>query len=133
MSKWKERRASGSQNGGDKMLTARMFLGKDGHSPYIAPQQLISFVDNGRAEDVEHLSNTIEFSKQFRMTACRTSRTPDKGGNYYKWLVFNRNGNEDGAKVINIANLFQFVDDLYNRKIAISFTLDELIEEAEQA
>jgi len=133
MTKWRERRAGGSQNDGGKVLTAAMVLGKDGSNPYIIPQQLLSFVDHGRAEDVEHLSNVIDMSKQFRITACRTSKTPDKGGSYYKYVVFNRNGNEDGGKVLNIGNLFQLVDDLYNRKIVIGFTLDELIEEAERA
>lgn len=131
--KWKERRAQLVTVGVQKLLTAKLFLGKEGGTPYLTPQQLLTFNDNAREEDVDYFANVVELSRQFQMTGCRRSKTPDRGGNYYLWPIFNRNGNVDGGKVLNIGNLFQFIQDLYDRKFTVGFTYDELIDEAEQA
>jgi hypothetical protein len=133
MNKWQIRRAQSSQNGGSqKVLTARMFLGKDGHEAYLFAEQLFDFTDNARVEDIESFAHVLELGKQFRMIGCSKPKT-DKGGNLYIYPAFSRNGNNDGGKVLNIGKLFQFVNDLYDRKFIIGFTYDDLIEEAEQA
>ncbi|WP_345954758.1 hypothetical protein [Mucilaginibacter sp. PAMB04168] len=132
MNKWQQRRAQLSNDGAQRVLTAKQFLGKEGAIAYLTPQQLFSFNDHAREEDVDHFANVIELGKQFRMTGCQKPKAPDKGGNKYVWPVFNRNGNVDGGKVLNIGNLYQFINDLYDRKFTIGFTYDDLIEEAEQ-
>lgn len=132
MTKWKERRAQNSNQGAHRVLTAKEFLGKEGTVAYLTPQQLFTFNDNSREEDVDYFADVIELSKQYKMVDCKKPKTPDKGGNNYVWPIFNRNGNSAGGKVLNIGNLYQFVNDLYDRKFTIGFTYDDLIEEAEQ-
>jgi hypothetical protein len=132
MNKWQQRRAQLATADAQKVLTAKQFLGKVGGTAYITPQLLFTFNDNAREEDVDYFANVIDLGRQYKMTGCRKSKNPDKGGNHYMWPVFNRNGNVDGGKVLDIGNLFQFVKDLYDRKFIIGFTYDELIEEAEQ-
>jgi len=130
--KWLTRRAQLSNAGAQSVLTAKQFLGKEGNTPYLTPQQLLTLNDYGRQADIISFVHVLELSKQYQMIACSAPK-PDRGGNEYVWPTFNRNGNSDGGKVLNIGNLFQFITDLYDRKFTVGFTYDDLIDEAEQA
>jgi len=133
MNKWKERRVKHSPTLQIKELTARQFLGKDGCTPYITPKVLLDFNDDGREDDVSEMSAMFSLANaRHRIIVTRKVRT-DKGRNRYKFQNFNRNGNPDGAKVVLIGNIEQFLEDLYDNKFVINFTYDDLIEEAEQA
>lgn len=126
------RRAQLSLSGGPRLLTAKEFLGKEGTTPYVTPEQLFEFNDNSRQEDVDEAGRFIDLGKQYGIVSCKNPRL-DKGGNRYAYPVFNRNGNTDGVKVVEFGNIFQFIQDLYDRKFAIGFTYDDLIVEAEQS
>lgn len=128
MNKWKQRREQSSQkSSNNQVLTAKRFI-----EMYLSIELIIKFNDEARESDVEHFAHVLELGQRFRMVGCSRIQK-DRSGNEYIYPAFSRNGNNDGGKVLNIGNLFLFVNDLYDRKFVIGFTYDELIEEAEKA
>jgi hypothetical protein len=133
MKKWQQRRAKVSATGNKMVLTTKMFLGKEGDNPIVTPDVLFEFNDNAREDDVNDMSAFFDLVKAgYKIIVSRKTRI-DQGGNLYKYQNFNRNGNSDGAKVVNIGKIFEFIEGLYDNKFAINFTYDDLLEEAEQA
>lgn len=133
MKKWQQRRAKSSSNGSKIVLSAKGFLGKEGIYQFTTPDQLFQFNDNAREEDVAEMAAFFDLVKAgYRIIVTRKTRV-DQGGQTYKFQNFNRNGNSDGAKVVNVGNIFDFIEGLYDNKFTINFTYDELLEEAEQA
>lgn len=132
MKKWQARRSFVSSNG-KLVLTAKMFLGKEGDFQFITADELSEFIDNGREDDIQEMSDFFDLVKAGYSIIVRRKKRTDKSGNRYQYPNFNRNGNTDGAKVVGIGKMFDFVQGLYDNKFTINFTFDELIEEAEQA
>lgn len=133
MKKWQERRAKVAVAGNKMVLTTKMFLGKEGNLQFITADALFHFNDTGREDDVNDMIAFFDLVKAgYKVIITRKTRT-DQGGNVYKYQNFNRNGNSDGAKVVGIGKIFDFIEGLYDNKFTINFTYDELLEEAEQA
>lgn len=133
MKKWQKRRAKNALGGSKIMLTTKMFLGKEGNFQFITADELFKFNDNSREADIEEMSAFFDLVKVgYKPIITRKTRN-DVGGNLYKFQNFNRNGNSDGAKVLSVGKIFDFIEGLYDNKFSINFTYDDLIEEAEQA
>ena len=133
MKKWQVRRVLNNSVGGKILLTTKMFLGKEGNFQFMTAEQLFQFNDNSREDDILEMAAFFDLVRAgHRIIITRKTRV-DKGDNPYKFQNFNRNGNSDGAKVLSIGKIFDFIEGLYDNKFAINFTYDELIEEAEQA
>lgn len=128
-----ERRGLTSSNGGRPILTAAMFLGKGESPAYVTPHQILQFVDKGRLEDVKELEGFFDMVKErLKIIVPRNPRT-DKSAVPYKYTTFIRPNSPDGAKVVLIGNINQFMDDYRDGKFSIDFTFEELVAEAEKA
>ncbi|WP_158827657.1 hypothetical protein [Mucilaginibacter lacusdianchii] len=133
MEKWRERRSKASQNGDIKTLSTAAFLGKDGSTPYVKPEELLAFNDNGRIADIEGMATLFNLIKGRHQIIINRKDGKDKAGKAYKYQPFNNGGMADGAKVVLISRMADFFNDLYSKKVITEFTYDELLEEAERA
>ncbi|MDB5288435.1 MAG: hypothetical protein JWR05_3384 [Mucilaginibacter sp.] len=99
---------------------------------YVTKAEIIRFVDDSRPSDVEDMEAFIDFVK-LKGTFNNTRRKRyDKGGVAYQYVPFNAAQGTNGAKVVLIGNLKQFIDDFHNGDFVTDFTLEDLVAEAEK-
>lgn len=123
-----------SQNSESKnILTAKMFLGKEGNNAYIDPAALLNFIDNGRIEDIKEMEAFFNLvNEQLKMAINRRVQS-DKAGLPYKYENFLRPKGPEGVKVIIIGRIKEFILDYQSGQFAIDFNLEDLVNEAEKA
>lgn len=112
------------------VITAKQFLGKEGDKQYCNPDKLVDYAKSLREPEVDQLDETIACMQAGLRTIGTTSRRVDKGGRSYAYLNFVKINATVGLKVILEAGMQQLISDYQDGKIAIGFTLEELIEEA---
>lgn len=133
MRNYQRRRGLDPSAGEPGILTAAMFLGKTGREPYVIPEQLFQFNDHAREDDVDEMAAFFDLIKEGLKMVVRRKAQTDVGGNPYKYPNFIRPKSPEGAKVVLIGNIDQFIKDYQAGKIRTDFTYDDLIAEAEQA
>jgi hypothetical protein len=116
--------------GNTAVITAKMFLGKEGNTKYCDSEQLVKYASSLREPEVDQLDQTIDCMKAGIRTIGTTSRRVDKGGRSYAYLNFAKINATVGLKVILEAGMQQLIADYQDGKIVIGFTLEELVEEA---
>jgi hypothetical protein len=114
-----------------EILTAAMFLGKNGSTPYVDAKTLLNFIDNARTEDVDEMESFFNLVKEELKMAINRRVNTDRGGNSYKYENFLRPKGPEGVKVQMVGDIQRFITDYQAGKFTIDFTLEELVTEAE--
>jgi hypothetical protein len=127
-----KRRGRGTASGGrTNVLTAKMFLGKEGQDPIIAPEPLLDFYDNGCNEDVDEMDGFFDLINQRRKFSLNLRERKDAGGKLYLYVNFLGSMGPEGKKVLLIGKMKQFITNLHRGLVSIDFTFEQLVEEAE--
>jgi hypothetical protein len=115
------------------LLTARMFFGIDGDSPYTTPADFLAYGESLKPKEGSDLSKLIN-----RMLgAQRMNGNPYTGvdslGRPYTWHEFIKPKATAGFKIINGGGFPELVSNYQDGKVTINFTLEELIKVAREA
>lgn len=113
-------------------ITAAMYFGKDGYQGYDNPDQFMAYGMTLADSDVEELRKGIQFMKDGLKTNGGSGIRKDVAGKQYRYYTFLLPKSRPGAKVIVNVGVIRLIDDYQHGRIAIDFTLDELIEEAKK-
>ena len=113
-----------------KLVTTKMFLGKEGYNPYMAPEEVVSYAKSLRPHELEQMEEYFHCLKRgLRQTGPVITRI-DKGNRPYQHPLFHDTSSTPTMKVIIEGGMKAFVADCRSGAIHINFTFDELIEEA---
>jgi hypothetical protein len=113
-------------------LTTKMFFGGDGWPPYFTEDEWIDYGKRLRLPEIDDLRRLISLmSAGFRMDGNSKTRT-DQGKRTYLYDHFIQSKARPGVKIIIEGGILQFIQDYQEGKIAIGFTLDELVAEAKK-
>ncbi|RZM24753.1 MAG: hypothetical protein EOO88_21730 [Pedobacter sp.] len=133
MSNIMRRRGGSPLGGGSKaVLTTKDFLGKTGKEAYVKPTDLLTFVDDGRIEDIQSMDHFFSLIKEDLKMVINRKVLIDRGGVKYKFERFLRPKGEEGEKVVCLGRIEQFTADFQRGKFIIDFSFEELVAEAEK-
>lgn len=121
----------GSQGSGRDPITAKEFLGKEGSRKYPSSiEAFLTYCKSLRELEIEQLEQFFSNVKAGRRYIGTIVTRMDKGNRPYKYITFNNLGGNRGVKVVVNEWMNKFINDYYDHKIQIDFTLEQLVEEA---
>lgn len=111
-------------------ITVTQFLGLEPGTAYCTPEKIIKYGKSLRDEEAQQFDQLFQnFKAGNRMTGALIKRT-DRGNRSYVMVNFLQLKGNVGLKVIVEDQILQLITDYREGKIAINFTLEELIEAA---
>ena len=116
--------------GNTPVISAKQFFGIEGGKQYCQPGMFISYAKSLRENEIEQLEQFIDCMNDGLRTIGTVTTRRDKGGRQYSYLNFVKINATVGIKVILEAGMKQLISDYQDGKIAIDFTLEQLVEEA---
>jgi hypothetical protein len=122
---------SGTGSGSNLKLTAGQFLGKEPNvMGYTTPASFLVYAKSLRPQEVEQLEQAFNhFKDGSRIIGSLVTRT-DRSKRVYQHPAFLKGNSQPGCKIILESGMKEFLTDYMAGNVAISFTLEELIEEA---
>jgi hypothetical protein len=127
MSRILQRRRQQPAQANRPTMTAKMFI----ENKYIEVKDLLTFVDSGRADDVEDFETFFDFVKDKGKFINTRRVREDKGGIPYQFVNFLNSQGSSGAKVVLIGKMKQFIDEFHGGTFYTDFSLEDLVTEAE--
>ena len=112
------------------LLTARMFFGRDGETPYETSSNFLAFGESLRPKEASDWQKLLQCMSEGMRMDGNPATGVDVGKRPY---VFHRAYKAKavlGFKMINGGGMPKLVEDYQSGLVSIGFTLNELIEEA---
>ena len=114
------------------LLTAQMYFGRNGETPYEEPSKFLSFGESLRIKEAQDWQKLLVCMKNNMRMEGNPATGVDAGNRPYTFHRFFKAKATLGFKMVNGGGMPQLVEDYQEGKILIGFTLDDLIEEAKK-
>ncbi|WP_461450124.1 hypothetical protein [Mucilaginibacter sp.] len=114
------------------LLTAQMFFGRNGETPYEVPEKFLSFGESLRPKEANDWQKLVLCLKNNMKMDGNPATGVDAGNRPYTFHRVYKSRATLGFKMINGGGMPQLIEDYQEGKILIGFTLDDLIEEAKK-
>jgi len=125
-------RQSGAPKSGNFKIVynVKQILGEEEGTPgYFKRDELRSFLESLRETEADDLTQLFDHVRNNEKIIGMLRRRIDKSGRVYKYPHILLPNSQPGMKVILEAGMDNFLTDYMYGKIAISFTLEELVDE----
>lgn len=114
------------------LVTARMFFGRDGETPYETPEKFLSFGESLRPKEANDWQKLLVCMNNNMRMDGNPATGVDAGNRPYTFHRVYKAKAVLGFKMINGGGMPKLIEDYQNGLITIGFDLQQLIDEAQK-